>query len=219
MARTVQGVLVFRSWGGRRPGAGRPPAPGRRTVPHRRRTPHDPRVPAHVTLRAAAGLPSLRGARLFGAVRCALAAGSSRTFRLLQFSVQANHIHLLVEAEGPTGLARGCQGLAVRMAKAVNRVLRRRGAVWADRYHARRLGSPREVRAALVYVLQNFRKHIVGARGLDARSSAAWFNGWRGPPPRPPGPPPVRTPQTWLARVGWRRHGLLDPGEGPRSRR
>jgi REP element-mobilizing transposase RayT len=146
MRRVAQGEFVFRSWGGRRRGAGRPPGPRRRSVPHRRRAPHDPRTPVHVTLRAAAGLPSLRGARIFDAVRRALAAASRAGFRLIHFSVQSDHVHLLVEADRSGGLARGCQGLAVRVAKAVNRVLGRRGAVWGDRYHARCLATPREVR-------------------------------------------------------------------------
>jgi putative transposase len=216
MAREVQGELVFRTWGGRRPGAGRPPTAGRRMVPHRPRAPHDPRTPVHVTMRAMAGLRSLRGAGVFEAVRRALAAASHARFRLLQFSVQADHLHLLVEADRPDGLTRGCQGLAVRLAKAINRVLRRRGQVWGDRYHARWLRTPREVHRALVYVLQNFRKHIAGARGLDPRSSAAWFAGWRTAQPRPVEPVPVSAPRTWLARTGWLRHGRLDPDEGPR---
>ncbi len=216
MAQALQSSLVFRSWGGRRRGAGRPRAPGRLAVPHRRRAPHDRHVPVHVTLRAASGILSLREARIFGAVREALAAASRCTFRVLHWSVQADHVHLLVEAECAASLARGCQGLAVRVARAVNRALRRHGAVWGDRYHARRLRTPLEVRRALVYVLQNWKKHAPGARGLDPRSSAAWFEGWQTPPPRAPGTAPVQAAHTWLARVGWRRYGRLDFDEGPR---
>jgi hypothetical protein len=69
------------------------------------------------------------------------------------------------------------------VAKAVNRLLRRHGALWGDRYHARQLETPSEVRRALVFVLQNWKKHVPGARGLDPRSSAAWFDGWQTPPP------------------------------------
>jgi REP element-mobilizing transposase RayT len=104
----------------------------------------------HVTLRVRSGLPSFRGSRVFDAVRAALASASGRSFRLLQFSVQADHVHALVEADGPTAFVRGVQGLSIRVAKAVNRVLVRRGAVWGDRYHARLLPTPREVRHALV---------------------------------------------------------------------
>jgi hypothetical protein len=84
-----------------------------------------------------------------------------------------------VEADEPPRFERGVRGLAIRVAKAVNRALGRRGRVWADRYHAHLLRTPREVRNALVYVLNNFRKHVRGARGLDPRSSARWFDGWR----------------------------------------
>ena len=216
--RPRQLELCIRSWGGRRPGAGRPPHPGRRAVPHRRRIAHAARCPAHVTLRAARGLPSLRGARVFTAVRVALVASSGPAFRLLEWSVQADHVHLLVEADGPTAFVRGCQGLAIRVAKAVNRVCGRAGAVWGDRYHARELTTPRALRHCLVYILQNWRKHLPGARGLDPRSSAAWFGGWRAPVGPVPGPAPVAAPRTWLARVGWLRHGRLGIDEAPRGK-
>jgi hypothetical protein len=85
-----------------------------------------------------------------------------------------------------------------------------------DRFHARELATPREVRHALVYVLQNFRKHARGARGFDPCSSAAWFSGWREPIVRPSGRPPIVAARTWLACIGWRRHGLLGVQETPR---
>jgi hypothetical protein len=144
-----------------------------------------------------------------------MTASSSARFRIFQFSIQKDHLHLLIEADGAVALPRGCQGLAIRIAKAVNRVLGRHGAVWGDRYHARWLRTPREVRNALVYVLQNFRKHIAGAHGWDPLSSAAWFDGWLRPPRRPAGPAPVRAPRSWLARVGWLKHGRIDMREGP----
>jgi hypothetical protein len=174
------------------------------------------RCPAHVTLRAARGLPSLREAGAFAAVR---AAASGPAFRVLHWSVQSDHLHLVVEADAPGAFVRGCQGLAIRVAKAVNRALRRAGAVWGDRYHARGLTTPRALRHCLIYVLQNWRKHVPGARGLDPRSSAAWFRGWRTPIQPPAGRSPVAAPHTWLARVGWLRHGRLGIDEAPRGRR
>jgi putative transposase len=204
------------TWGGRREGAGRKPGCGRRLVPHRRRTPHDRRCPVHVTLRASACLPSLRRADVFGSIRAAFSRASSGRFRLLHFSVQRDHVHLLLEADAHAELRRGVQGLAIRVAKAINRSLGRRGRVWMDRFHARELATPREVRHALVYVLQNFRKHARGARGFDPCSSAAWFSGWREPIVRPSGRPPIVAARTWLACIGWRRHGLLGVQETPR---
>ena len=155
MTCPIQVPLAFRSWGGARRGAGRPPSPGRRRVPHRGRPLHDRHCPVHVTLRAAVGVPSLRGGRVFGALRAALSMSSTTGFRVLHFSAQRDHVHLLVEADAPARFVRGVQGLMIRVAKAVNRAGGRHGRVWGDRYHARWLASPREVRAALVYVLKS----------------------------------------------------------------
>jgi putative transposase len=153
---------------------------------------------------------------MFRVVQTALAAASRPRFRLLQWSVQTDHVHLLAEADDHAGLRRGLQGLAIRLAKAVNRFLGRRGRVWADRYHARALRTPREVRNALVYVLANWRKHIPGAHGLDPCSSARWFNGWKSAGGVAEGTPVVAA-RTWLARIGWRRHGLIGVNEGLRT--
>ena len=121
----------------------------------------------------------------------------------------------------------------IRIARYVNELVRRRGRFWADRWHGRALVTPREVRTALVYVLTNFRKHsrIRLAPGVDAFSSAAWFDGWRGfrlgsELPRA-GPPfhralapwvVVSKAKSWLATEGWRRLGLVQLSEAPRAR-
>ncbi len=218
------GLPIPFAWGGRRPGAGRKPGP-RPATPHRARPFHDHGHPVHTTLRARREVGSLRTDATFLAVRGALAAASRVDFRVVHFSVQRDHVHLLVEARDRAVLSRGMRGLAIRVALAVNRVLRRKGRVWADRWHARPLTTPRQVRAALVYVLMNFRKH--GAEYLsvvDRCSTARWFEGWKDWRPPRSGPfgrkddePPVITPRTWLLRVGWRRHGLLSVKETPRS--
>jgi REP element-mobilizing transposase RayT len=167
---------------------------------------------------------------MFRAVRSALADARDRFgFRLVHFSVQRDHLHLLAEANDRHALSRGMQGLAIRVAKAVNRRLRRHGTVFGDRYHAHALRTPRETRSALRYVLSNVRKHGRSASQLpagfiDGCSSAAWFDGWNRPhelcfggPRTPSGAePPVIAPRTWLLCVGWLRAGpLLDPDEHP----
>ena len=173
----------------------------------------------HVTLRAVDALRSLRSGRVFPAVRGALAASSHARFRVVQFTVQTDHVHLIVEADDGKVFSGGVRGLAIRLARAINRVLRRRGRVWADRFHARALSTPRAVRHALVYVLMNVKKHSGTGTELDPCSSAAWFSGWgRRPDATPTGPPPVAAARTWLARVGWLRHGRIDPAERPKSR-
>src|SRR5262252_8486669 len=181
----------------------------------RRRPVHRKAHPAHVTLRIRPELPSLRQQR-FALLRRRFARASREWFRIVHFSVQANHIHLLVEADDADMLSRGIQGLAVRLARAINRVLGRRGAVFAERYHARALTSPRAVRNAIVYVLQNWKHHQTNARGLDPCSSAPWFPDWKEQPPPWRAPPPVRPARTWLLAHGWkRRRGLISLDEAP----
>jgi putative transposase len=218
-----QPQFAFRTWGGQRVGAGRKPWGGRARVAHVARPEHRRWLPVHVTLRAARGVPSLRNEAVFRAVRHALARASGKTFDLVHFSVQTDHVHLLVESADKGSLSRGTSGLSIRLARAVNRVIGRRGHVWGDRYHARALYSPREVRNTLVYVLMNWRKHVRSARGFDPCTSAFWFDGWKGSIPREP-PEwdqslgcPVVPSRTWLGSRGWKRHGLIDSRELPKG--
>jgi REP element-mobilizing transposase RayT len=210
MARRLPKQLALpspRTWGGRRTGAGRKPSGPRANVPHTPRAPHDPRHPVHVTLRAVPGLPPLRSEAASGALERALSSSSHDGFRVVHFSVQTDHAHLIVEADSGDQLRSGLNGLTARAARALNRAWRRRGSVWGDRYHARALTTPREVRNGLVYVLVNFRKHLRAGPGIDPRSSGAWFDGWSHQPARSSRPSPVAAARTWLAAAGWRRAG------------
>jgi len=192
MARRSQRQLALpapRSWGGRRVGAGRTPAPGRPRMGHDRRAEHDARHPVLLTLRAAADVPSLRSIASFVAIRKSIAR-----------------------------LTRGIRGLVIRIALAIKRVAGV-GKVWGDRYHARELETPTEVRHAIAYVLLNFRKHLHAPPGVDPRSSGPWFDGWAQPRPPAPAHRPTSRPRTWLASTGWRRAGLIDVREGPKPSR
>jgi len=150
--RDVQMELpVTPGWGGRRRGAGRPPGLNAGT-PHVERPELKARHPVHVTLRVAQGLPNLRAKAQFRIVKDALRGIRRRfAFRVVHYSVQSNHLHLVCEAHDKASLGRGLKGLQVRIAKALNKLLGRRGAVFPTRYHARILKTPREVRNALRY--------------------------------------------------------------------
>ena len=198
-------------WGGRREGAGRKCGANPR-VPHLRRETFARRHPCHVTLKVRPGLPSLRDVRLVRELEGSFARACDRgSFRLVHYSIQHDHVHMVVEAVGPEALGRGMKSLSARLARAVNRVFERSGAVLADRYHARALRTPREVRTVLAYVLLNHRKHArrPGRRARpDPASSGRWFDGWRERLAEAVDPA-VASPHTWLLQKGWRRHGLL----------
>ena len=134
-------------------------------------------------------------------------------FRIVHFSVQSNHVHLLCEALDRSELARAIQSLAVRIAKRLNRLWQRAGQLFADRYHDRILRTPREVRNALAYVLNNAVHHGVRlAEGEpDPFSSGCWFEGWRGRVRAIEHPPdPLSRARTWLLSIGWSRHGPIE---------
>ena len=210
---STQGVLPMHGHGGRRVGAGRPRVPGS-GVSHVRRPSLASRHPVHVTARIGEGLGSLRRRDMFKLVQQAVVDGASRPgFRVVEFSVQSNHIHMLCEGKDRVQLTRGLQGLFIRIARSINRKLERRGRVFADRYHDRVLKTPSEVRHALVYVLQNAKHHrgngAVGAWWLDSRSSAPQFFGLQGSTE-------VARPHTWLLKVGWRRAGPISLDTKPK---
>jgi REP element-mobilizing transposase RayT len=133
----------------------------------------------HVTLRTLDGLVSLRRPRLFAALRSAIARSQRGVaFRITDFSVEPNHGHFITEASDARSLSNGVRALVIRLTLAIRRVTGYRGPVWADRYHAHELRSPREYRNALAYVLNNWKKHVRGASEMDPCSSAPWFSGW-----------------------------------------
>ena len=221
--RTLDELRLHRGHGGPRIGAGRPAA--KRPPVHHVRRPSVPRgCPAHVTLRVRPDVPSLRNKRFVNEFRRSLARGAERgEFRVVEFSIQRDHAHLIVEAAGKPALGRGMKSVGARFARAVNRTFGRSGPVLFGRYHLHLLTTPREVRNALAYVLLNARKHFRQRRGavppvaIDEASSGRWFDGWkkgRASTARA-SDAPVATARSWLLRVGWRRHGLIDPAEVP----
>ncbi|HZS37232.1 MAG TPA: transposase [Polyangia bacterium] len=129
----------------------------------------------------------LRSKSCFSALKKAFSAASARVgFRVVHFSVQGNHVHFLVEAEGTRELSRGMQGLNVRMAIAINRLMQRRGKVFADRYHAVVLRTPTQTKRALHYVVHNRQHHAPGLYAADWRDPFASAEG------------PLVAPRTWL---------------------
>jgi REP-associated tyrosine transposase len=187
--------------GGKRKGAGRKRKAPRPRVSHKTREQFDHAAAVLITLRVAVEVWSLRSHRCFGAIEQCFADARERfRLRIIEFSVLGNHIHLIVEADSNEALSRGMQGLEVRIAKALNRVMQRRGSVFDDHYHSRLLRSPTQLVNAIAYVLGNHEHHYGPSRGIDAYSSLACDRARV-----------LANAKTWLIRTGWRRACVSSP--------
>ncbi len=215
----------FRQHGGKRKGAGRKPKNAEPGMPHRQRAMKKRGQPLLITVRLADGLPSLRRGGALKLVLAALSASSDRHgTRIIHYTVQSNHLHFLVEADDRECVARAMNALLSPLARALNKLLTRRGKVFPERYHDEVITTPTQARNALRYVLQNGKKHgVVSPSSIDLCSSAPVFDGWIERPsiaaiPIAPGVAAVAPASTWLLTTGWHRNGLLDIRELPHTK-
>ncbi len=227
--------------GGKRERAGRPKKGYRASEKHQVRPFHRAAEPVHVIMRARQSVGSLRRHAIFLAIREAtLVVAASEIypppFRIVHLSIQRSHIHLIVEAASRRELWKGMKAFGISAARRINAALpdapnatSTGRPVFADRYHARPLRSPRQVRNCIAYVLNNWRHHdedrvpLKRPWKVDPYSSSLSFDGWKqreaagvyykAPAGYPP--PFVWIPKTWLLSEGWRRYGLVDQLEVP----
>ena len=201
---------------------GRPPKRGKQDPAHVTRPEVVARHPVHVVLRVVRAVGSLRTRHAYRAIRGAIGKCAGRSdYRVVHASLQSNHLHMLVEADSKRALSRGMQGFAISAAKRLNRELRRRrGDVFAFRYHATPIESPTQARNAISYVLNNWRHHrsdLRAAGRIDPYSNAEQFRGWA-PPLRSTTraqPLPCVRATCWLLTEGWTRAGPIFTEEVP----
>jgi putative transposase len=199
-------LAVTRRRGGARPGAGRKARGPRPLVSHKPRARFEKPTPVHVTLRVREHVWNLRSGRSYRRIRLAFEKARGRFgVRLIHFSIQGNHLHLIVEADSTKALSRGLQGLCIRIAKALNAMMELAGRVFSDHYWSRLLRTPTELVNAIRYVLGNSQHHY-GEKGVDRFSSAAL--------PEEPRDNVLATPVGWLLRVGWKRARTAAAGAG-----
>jgi REP element-mobilizing transposase RayT len=213
------------TWGGKRPGAGRP---RKKNAIRRDARPDLARnTPVHVSMRVVKAIGRLRRPEPFAAIRRAVGACiGRRDFRIVHVSIQSNHIHLIVEADDKYALANGVRAFMIAAAQYLNGITGRRGTAFDGRYHAVQLTTPLQVRNALCYVLNNWRRHredFEAPAQVDRYSTGVLFDGWAGltRPFKLPAdyePIPVSGATTWLLTTGWRKHHpliRLDETPGP----
>ena len=152
--------------GGRRPGSGRKRkhSPG---VAHREREKVSSRFPLHINFKVRI---SIRNKSCLAVLKKAIKNARSHGLRIIHFSLQSNHVHLLIEACDNAVLTKGMRSLTISFAKGV-----KSGGIQLERYHLHVLKSLREVKNAYHYVVLNQAKHSGLKRAqVDQYSSLGW---------------------------------------------
>jgi REP element-mobilizing transposase RayT len=189
-------------------------------------------TPVHIAIRMRKGTWNLRTKRCFRIIREAFIAAQKKIrFRLCAYSVQGNHLHLIAEADDTYAISRAMRGISIRIAKRLNRLMGTRGPVIPIRYFMRVLHTPLQIKRALAYVLNNYRRHAaewgetLPSDWLDPYSSARWFDGWSKPParrargdPLPHLQPGIVPALSNVLRTTWKRFGLVDRAFVPGAR-
>lgn len=79
--------------------------------------------------------------------------------KVIHYSLEYDHVHLLIEADNNVILGKGMQSLGVTLSKAINRTKRIKGRVYKHRYHFRKINSARELKNVMFYIFNNGVKH------------------------------------------------------------
>jgi len=186
--------------------------PARAVIRKSSRVPHETRPdvagPIHVVWRIKRGLPDLRTPRGLRRLEGAFRKGKERDgFALLHYSIQHDHLHLMVEVKNRRKLSKGLQALGIRLAKSLNSMWRRKkGHVFAERYFALALEGWRQIWRTVRYILNNGRKH--GSWRIknqpDPFSSGRWYLPWSQLDiRRPMRSPPVMPSRTIATFIPW----------------
>lgn len=139
--------------GGRRPGSGRKRIHSK-GVAHRSREKVLSRTPVHVNFKYNTYIKKKFCLKL---LKRAIVNGRKFGLKVTQFSLQHNHIHLIIEAESNEILTAGMRSITITFAKGLQK-----GKVQIERYHLHVLKTLREVRNAVKYVMFNSQKHEKG---------------------------------------------------------
>ena len=205
--------------GGARAGAGRPKTS--KYVAHTKREVVKGRYPLHITVRFCQGLPNMRTKKMFQIFRRAVVAAKAHGLQVVEFALLGNHYHLMLEADDNSQLNGAMKSLNISLARRMNHLLGRKGAVVSDRFDLKILKTPTQVRNALIYMFANAAKHFKTKQVFCWFSSLAVFRrldliakwrkdlDWRIPKYADSFQEEyiemLAEPRSWLARVGWER--------------
>ena len=154
MGQKQLSINIFKgTHGGRRPGSGKKRISSK-GVAHRTREKVSLKNPLHINFKYNTAIKNKQSLKL---LKRAIMNARSHGLNIIHFSLQYNHVHLIIESQSNECLTRGMRSLTVTFAKGL-----KKGRVQLERYHLHVLRSLRETRNAVNYVLFNQQKHEKG---------------------------------------------------------
>jgi hypothetical protein len=147
--------------GGRRPNAGRKRRLSR-GIAHEPREKVRTQIPLQVNFKYKLSVKNKEGLK---ALHKAIRNARSHGLKIMHYSLQHNHVHLIIEATNNKLLTKGMRSLTITLAKAINK-----GRIQIQRYHLHVLKTIRERKNAVHYVLLNEKKHT-GKMTVDSYST------------------------------------------------
>jgi REP element-mobilizing transposase RayT len=158
--------------------AGRP-AIHDRGIRHISRDPIKKLTALHLTIKIIREKAGLKNKAMLKVLQRAIVKARSKGLAVVHYTLEFDHIHLLVESGNHQELGKAMQSLGVSLSMAINRLRGLQGKVFKTRYHLRKLKTPTEIRNVIKYILGNTVKHRATKTPLSIYNSFIALSGMK----------------------------------------
>lgn len=116
-------------------------------------------TPLHLTIKVERSKAGLKNKSIIKVLHSSIKKARLIGLRIIHYTLEFDHVHLLVEADNKAILGKGMQSFGISFSKGINKLKGLSGRVFKTRYHFRKLKTPSEVKNVLNYILGNAVKH------------------------------------------------------------
>jgi REP element-mobilizing transposase RayT len=113
----------------------------------------------HLTIKIKRIKADLKNKSILIVLKRAIYNARKKGLRVIHFSLEFDHVHLLIEAPDNFILGKGMQSLGVTLVRGINKLGQTSGEVYKHRYHFRKINSTRELKVVMNYIFHNGVKH------------------------------------------------------------
>ncbi|MGZ3789032.1 MAG: transposase [Bacteriovorax sp.] len=113
----------------------------------------------HLTVKIKKNRADMKNKSVLGLLKRAIKNARRQGLKVIHYSLEYDHVHLLIEADNNYILGKGMQAFGVTLSKAINRMRKLKGGVYKHRYHFRHISSARELKNVMNYIFTNGLKH------------------------------------------------------------